>query len=65
MLSPNTLSSRFREFSRANGLFGEKDTIVVAVSGGVDSMVLLDLFARERGLTLIAGHFNHGLRGQE
>jgi len=65
MLSPNTLSSRFREFSRANGLFGEKDTIVVAVSGGVDSMVLLDLFSKERGLTLIAGHFNHGLRGEE
>ncbi|HMK38348.1 MAG TPA: tRNA lysidine(34) synthetase TilS [Bacteroidota bacterium] len=65
MLSPKTLSSRFREFSRTHELFGEKEKIVVAVSGGVDSMVLLDLFARERGLTLIAGHFNHGLRGEE
>ena len=65
MLSPNTLSSRFREFSRTNGLFGEKETIVAAVSGGVDSMVLLDLLTRERGLTLIVGHFNHGLRGEE
>jgi tRNA(Ile)-lysidine synthase len=65
MLSPNTLSSRFREFSRLHGLFGEKETVVVAVSGGVDSMVLLDLFARERGLTLFVGHFNHGLRGEE
>jgi len=65
MLSPKTLSSRFREFSRTHELFGKKEKIVVAVSGGVDSMVLLDLFARERGLTLIAGHFNHGLRGEE
>src|SRR5512135_2089879 len=65
MHSTNTLSSRFREFSRTNGLFGEKETIVAAVSGGVDSMVLLDLLTRERGLTLIVGHFNHGLRGEE
>jgi tRNA(Ile)-lysidine synthase len=65
MLSPNTLPSRFREFSRTNGLFGEKETVVVAVSGGVDSMVLLDLLLKDRGLTLIVGHFNHGLRGEE
>ncbi len=65
MLSPNTFSSRFREFSRTNGLFGENDTVVVAVSGGIDSMVLLDLFTRERGLRLVVGHFNHGLRGEE
>lgn len=65
MLSPNTLPSRFREFSRTNRLFDEQETVVVAVSGGVDSMVLLDLLLKERGLTLIVGHFNHGLRGQE
>ena len=65
MLSPSTFPSRYREFSRTHGLFNEKDTVVVAVSGGVDSMVLLDLFSRERGLTVAAGHFNHGLRGEE
>jgi tRNA(Ile)-lysidine synthase len=65
MLSPNTFSARFREFSRTNGLFGEKDAVIVAVSGGVDSMVLLDLFTRERGVALTVGHFNHSLRGQE
>ncbi|HTY57600.1 MAG TPA: tRNA lysidine(34) synthetase TilS [Bacteroidota bacterium] len=65
MVSPNTFSARFREFSRTNGLFGEKDTILVAVSGGVDSMVLLDLLVKEQGLSVIAGHFNHGLRGAE
>jgi tRNA(Ile)-lysidine synthase len=65
MLSPNTLPSRFREFSRINGLFDEDASVVVAVSGGVDSMVLLDLLLKDRVLTLIVGHFNHGLRGEE
>ena len=65
MLSPNTLPSRFREFSRTNRLFGDRETLVVAVSGGVDSMVLLHLLLKERALKLIVGHFNHGLRGQE
>lgn len=35
---------------------------VVAVSGGVDSMTLLDLLAKQRGLELIVAHFNHGIR---
>ena len=65
MLSPKTLPSRFREFCRTRGLLGEQDTVIAAVSGGVDSMVLLDLLARERGLRVIVGHFNHGLRGAE
>jgi len=40
--------------------------VVVGVSGGVDSMVLLDLlshFAREQGLRLTVAHAHHGLRG--
>lgn len=43
---------------------------VLAVSGGVDSMVLLDLLAKQaksqkpkaQSLELIAAHFNHGMR---
>lgn len=38
---------------------------ILAVSGGADSMVLLDLVARaagERGYELIVAHFDHGLR---
>lgn len=37
-----------------------------AVSGGLDSMCLLDLlerWCRDRGAELYAAHFNHGLRG--
>ena len=41
---------------------------VAAVSGGADSMCLLDVLheiAREHGWTVCAAHFNHGLRGDE
>lgn len=35
---------------------------VLAVSGGVDSMALLDILAKKPGLELIVAHFNHGIR---
>ena len=35
---------------------------VIAVSGGVDSMALLDILARKTSLELIVAHFNHGIR---
>jgi len=35
---------------------------VVAVSGGVDSMSLLDMLSKQSGLELIVAHFNHGIR---
>ena len=41
-------------------------TVIAAVSGGSDSMAMLDLLCRlraERGFTLRAAHVNHGLRG--
>jgi len=68
MFSSRTFLSRFHEYSRRRRLFGERSKIIVAVSGGVDSMVLLDLLTRERealGLTLSVAHFNHQLRGSE
>lgn len=34
----------------------------MAVSGGVDSMVLLDLLCRTPGLELVVAHFDHGIR---
>jgi tRNA(Ile)-lysidine synthase len=43
-----------------------RDRLVVAVSGGVDSMVLLDTLARlapRLGLRLHVAHIHHGLRG--
>jgi len=35
---------------------------VVAVSGGVDSVVLLDMLSRVNGHELIVAHFDHGIR---
>lgn len=35
---------------------------VVAVSGGVDSMVLLDILRQQPSLELIVAHFDHGIR---
>jgi tRNA(Ile)-lysidine synthase len=68
MSSSHTFLFRFREFYRRRRLISAQNKIVVAVSGGVDSVVLLDLLARERehlGLDVIVGHFNHQLRDEE
>jgi tRNA(Ile)-lysidine synthetase-like protein len=35
---------------------------VLAVSGGVDSMVLLDILAHAAGVELVVAHFDHGIR---
>ena len=40
----------------------EPGKYVLAVSGGVDSMVLLDLLAGVLTLALTVAHFDHGIR---
>ncbi len=40
----------------------EPGKYVIAVSGGVDSMVLLDLLRQRQGIDLIVAHFDHGIR---
>jgi tRNA(Ile)-lysidine synthetase-like protein len=40
----------------------EPGSYVLAVSGGLDSMVLLDLLARQPGLKLTVAHYDHGIR---
>lgn len=39
-----------------------KGRYVVAVSGGVDSVVMLDILSKIDGLELIVAHFDHGIR---
>ena len=68
MFSSHAFLTRFHEFSRRRRLIEERNKIIAAVSGGADSIVLMDLLAREQeamGLTIIVAHFNHQLRGDE
>lgn len=46
-------------------LFSKGETVVVAVSGGADSVALLDILThlQEDRLQLVVAHLNHGLRG--
>src|ERR1700712_59168 len=37
-------------------------TYILAVSGGVDSMVLLHVLAQQPGLQLVVAHLDHGIR---
>ena len=61
------LISRVERTVRRQRLFRPGDTLVVALSGGADSTLLLDLLSRlpDYNLHLIAAHLNHCLRGAE
>jgi len=65
MDASSAFQSKFRAFCQRRRLFGEHQKLIVAVSGGIDSAVLLDLLRLERGLQLCVAHFNHCLRGPE
>jgi tRNA(Ile)-lysidine synthase len=54
----------FTQFIRKNDLCTQNQPVFVAVSGGIDSMVLLHLF-RSTGYKVTAVHVNFGLRGRE
>ena len=50
------------------GMLNSGDTVVIGVSGGVDSVILLHILVKlseEYKLSVIAAHINHGLRGKE
>lgn len=53
-----------RSYIEAESLFVPADKVVLAVSGGVDSMVMLDLFQR-MGVDFVVAHCNFQLRGAE
>jgi len=52
------------EFIGEQGLFRQDEKILLAVSGGMDSMVMLDLFHRA-GFRFGIAHCNFSLRGKE
>jgi len=60
------LFTQFVEFSEKHNLLHGIQNVVVCVSGGVDSMVMLSLLLHLRkkcNINLVASHFNHKLRG--
>ncbi|MDD5711221.1 MAG: tRNA lysidine(34) synthetase TilS [Smithellaceae bacterium] len=59
---------KLREAIVSEGLLEEGERVVVAVSGGADSVALLSglaILADELALELIVAHLNHGMRGEE
>jgi tRNA(Ile)-lysidine synthase len=58
------LKERFEEFIKVNDLFHRKDMLLLAVSGGVDSVVLCEL-CQQSGYDFIIAHCNFQLRGEE
>ncbi len=58
---------KWSQFVREHRLFSPGDKILLGVSGGIDSVVMLDLFLRishRQNLKLAVAHINHQLRGR-
>lgn len=56
---------KVKSYIDKHGLFNRDETVVVAVSGGPDSLCLLHLLCGMQGelnIKLVAAHLNHGLR---
>lgn len=66
--SNQAIADRLRRTIDDHGLLLPGDTVLIAVSGGVDSVVLLDLmltFRKTYALSLAVAHLNHSLRGKD
>ncbi|MEN6337053.1 MAG: tRNA lysidine(34) synthetase TilS [Phycisphaerales bacterium] len=66
---PDGLENKTLEFIRRNGIFADAGGILVAVSGGADSIALLHVLRTLQtqgrlSSTLVCGHVNHQLRGE-
>jgi len=62
------LLEKVTRFIQDNRLIVEGDKILLAVSGGLDSVALLHIFSRLKSmlkLELAVAHVHHGIRGDE
>lgn len=65
---PTLLATRVLTLARQESLWSPGDCILVALSGGADSVALLQVLASvadAEELELVAAHVNYGLRGDE
>ncbi|HCC71482.1 MAG TPA: tRNA lysidine(34) synthetase TilS [Bacteroidales bacterium] len=58
------MTEQFEKYRKENRIFTHKNSILVAVSGGIDSIVMLDLFKRGE-YNIAVAHCNFQLRGDE
>ena len=63
-MQTDVLLKTFEKYVEQHELFSHEDKILLAVSGGVDSMVMLSVFVR-LGYNIGVAHCNFGLRGEE
>ena len=64
----NQLEGKLKEYIRSHHLLTSNQSVLLAVSGGMDSMVMLHLFLacrKQMKLHLSVIHVNHQLRGEE
>ena len=66
-LNMQLIRKKVLKFIKEHGLLAPGDTVVVAFSGGADSMALLDILTSLPGfpLHIVIAHLNHCLRGDE
>jgi tRNA(Ile)-lysidine synthase len=58
------LLQQYNNYIKKNGLFQQKDRLLIAVSGGVDSVVLCEL-SKQSGYDFAIAHCNFQLRGED
>lgn len=64
----NDLVKQVKETIEKYALLRPGDRVIVALSGGVDSVVMLDILSKireESTIDLIVAHVNHGMRGKD
>lgn len=59
-----SLLLKFQHYIKKENLFHPKDKLLLAVSGGVDSVVLCEL-CKQAGYDFVIAHCNFQLRGEE